>query len=137
MSVIYHGIDLAEIKQIARLLQRHGARFLNRVFTPAEQQYCNRHRRPAERFAARFAVKEAVMKMIGTGWTAGVAWTDIETVNNAAGKPEILLHGMVARRVEQMGVGSLAVSITHTGDLAIASVIAFSPEPPQPSTPLP
>ena len=125
MQVICHGIDLVDCTRIAELIDRHGARLLDRLFTPAEQTYCHCHRRWAERFAGRFAVKEAVMKMLGTGWQNGVAWSDIETINNANGKPVLHLHGLVADIAAELGIQQISVSITHTSDLAVASAIAL------------
>jgi len=128
MKMIYHGIDLADCRRIGKLLERHGERFLQRVFTEAEQAYSRRHRHRVERLAGRFAVKEAVMKMLGTGWRGEVAWTDIETRNDPLGKPEVYLQGETARLARQMGIVKISVSITHASDLAIASVIAWSEE---------
>jgi len=129
MRVICHGIDLVDCRRIAELADRHGRRFLDRIFTSAEQAYGNRHRRSAERWAGRFAVKEAVMKMTGTGWQNGIAWTDIETVNDSAGKPTVRLSGMIAELAHRMGIRQISVSITHTSDLAIASAIALGDDP--------
>jgi holo-[acyl-carrier protein] synthase len=125
MQVICHGIDLVDCRRVAELIDRHGQRLLDRLFTPAEQAYCRCHRRWAERFAGRFAVKEAVMKMLGTGWQNGVAWSDIETVNDANGKPVLHLHGLVAQVAGELGIQQISVSITHTSDLAVASAIAL------------
>ena len=125
MKVICHGIDLVDCKRIERLLQQHERRFLERVFTQAEQNYSDRHRDRIERLAGRFAVKEAVMKMLGTGWSDKTAWTDIETINDPAGKPEVTLHGQIVQLAQQMGIRQISVSITHTKDLAIASAIAL------------
>ena len=128
MKVICHGIDLVDCQRIGKLLEQHEKRFLERVFTAAEQEYSNRHRDRVERLAGRFAVKEAVMKMLGTGWGEKTAWTDIETINDPAGKPEVTLGGEVARTAKQMGIECISVSITHTKDLAIASAIALGNE---------
>ena len=134
MRVICHGIDLVDCHRIEQLTERHGPRFLNRVFTQAEQQYCRGHRYQAERLGGRFAVKEAVMKMLGTGWQSGIAWTDIETTNDPLGKPEVCLTGLIAGIAAEMGIKQVSVSITHTSDLAIASAIALGgPEPLSPS----
>ncbi len=126
MNKIYHGIDLVDSARLEKVLQRHGERFLERVFTSSERQYCQRHRRQSERWAGRFAVKEAVMKMLGTGWGGGVAWTDIETVNDPTGRPEVRLSGTTAEKAQSMGIEQISVSITHTRDLAMASVVAWS-----------
>lgn len=125
MKMICHGIDLVDCRRIEQLVQRHGRRVLDRVFTEKEQQYSMKHRHETERLAGRFAVKEAVLKMLGTGWRNGIAWTDIETTNDSAGKPLVELKGNVAEIAEQMGIEQISVSITHTKDLAIASAIAL------------
>jgi len=122
---ILQGIDIVDCLKIEQLLQKHEERFLNRVFTSAEQQYCSRYRNRAERLAGRFAVKEAVMKMLGTGWTGGVAWTDVETINNPAGKPEVKLSGELARVAQKMGIRTVSISISHTNNMAIASAVAL------------
>ena len=125
MEVICHGIDLVDCERIAELIARHGERFLKRVFTEAEQAYSARYHKQAERLAGRFAVKEAVMKLLGTGWQNGIAWTDIEVVNDPLGRPEVKLAGRVAELAKEMGVEQISVSITHTKELAIASAIAL------------
>lgn len=122
---ILQGIDIVDCLKIEQLLQKHEKRFLNRVFTPTEQRYCSRYRNRAERLAGRFAVKEAVMKMLGTGWSGGVAWTNIETTNNTAGKPEVKLSGELAQIAQKMGIKTVSISISHTGNMAIASAVAL------------
>ena len=125
MNVICHGIDLVNCKRVEQLLQRHGPRFLNRVFTDHEQVYSTPPRLRVERLAGRFAVKEAVMKMLGVGWQEDIAWTDIETRNDPAGKPTVRLGGKIAQLAHGLGIEQISVSITHTSDLAIASAIAL------------
>jgi holo-[acyl-carrier protein] synthase len=125
MDVICHGIDLVDCNRIQELLTRHGQRFLDRVFTPTEQEYSQRHRLQVERLSGRFAVKEAVMKMLGTGWQNGIAWTDIEVINDALGRPEVKLSGKVAAVAKELGIEQVSVSITHTSGLAVASAIAL------------
>lgn len=125
MKVICHGIDLVDCQRIEKLRRQHGERFLKRVFTQRELQYCQSHRFQDERLGGRFAVKEAVMKMLGTGWHNGIAWTDIETVNDAVGKPSVNLSGEIGRIAKEMGINQISVSITHTSDLAVASAIAL------------
>lgn len=114
------GVDAAEIPRIRAALQRWGQRFLDRVYTPNEQLYC---RGRAERLAGRFAAKEAVSKALGTG-IRRLSWRDIEILPNRRGRPTVYLYGRAARRAREMGTTWLSVSITHTGDLAIAFVIA-------------
>jgi holo-[acyl-carrier protein] synthase len=113
-------VDAAEIPRIRRALDRWGQRFLDRVYTPGEQAYC---RGRVERLAGRFAAKEAVSKALGTG-IRRLRWRDIEILPNRRGRPTVYLHGKAAARAQEMGVTWLSVSITHTGELAIAFVIA-------------
>ena len=128
MTKLYHGIDLVDDSRMEKVRQRHGERFLERVFTSLERQYCQKHRQQCERWAGRFAVKEAVMKMLGTGWSGGVAWTDIETINDPSGRPEVRLSGKTAQLAQEMGIEQISVSITHTRGLAIASAMALGKE---------
>src|SRR3972149_1228290 len=117
------GVDIEEVSRIEQAVQRHGERFLRRVFTEAEIAYCRRRKNPYERFAARFAAKEAGMKALGTGWRGGVTWRDLEVVNLPGGKPELRLSGAAARIAEQKQVRNIALSLTHTQTQALAQVI--------------
>jgi holo-[acyl-carrier protein] synthase len=117
------GIDLVEVARIHESMERFGQRFLNRIFTSAEQAYCLRKRRSAESFAARFAAKEAGAKALGTGISRGVNWLEIEVIRDPGGRPGLLLHGRAAEIAAAMGVARMALSLTHTGDLAMASVV--------------
>ena len=117
------GIDLVEIGRIQRSIDRYGQRFLDRVYTPAEQVYCFRKRKSAESFAARFASKEAGAKALGTGIRYGVSWLEIEVVREVSGRPNIQFHGRAAQIALRLGVVRAALSITHTDQLAMASVI--------------
>jgi holo-[acyl-carrier protein] synthase len=104
-------------------MDRYGSRFLNRVYTGAEQAYCLRKRKAAESFAARFAAKEAGAKALGTGIRNGVSWLEIEVVREASGRPTIQFHGRAAQFAARLGVARATLSITHTADLAMASVV--------------
>ena len=126
MQLIAHGIDLVDCNRIRTMLERHDDRFLERVFTPAEQAYAGRYPNHVERLAGRFAAKEAVFKLIGTGWSQGTAWTDIEVVNDPSGKPRVNLTGETQRIAAQMGIAEISISVTHAADLAIASVVALA-----------
>jgi holo-[acyl-carrier protein] synthase len=126
MKIIAHGIDLVDRPRIKQMVQRHGQRFLNRVYTTKEQQYAESHRDKIEKLAGRFAAKEAVLKLMGTGWVGKIAWTDIEVVNNSAGQPEVAITGEVKRIAEKLGINQISVSITHTANFAIASAIALA-----------
>jgi len=126
MMVVSHGIDLVDCNRIAQMLERHGDRFLQRVFTQAEIEYASGGRNKVERLAGRFAAKEAVMKLIGTGWNAGTSWTEIEVVNDPMGRPHIRLSGRVQQIAKKKGIGQVQISITHAANLAIASAVALS-----------
>lgn len=124
MPIIGHGIDLVEIPRIARLLADHAEHFLERCFTPAELDYCLAHKFPAERLAGRFAAKEAILKALGTGWRGQIAWTDMEIVNDLAGKPALTLSGECARLAAAQHISRWHISISHAGGYASASAIA-------------
>jgi holo-[acyl-carrier protein] synthase len=117
------GTDLAEVPRIRRSIERYGARFLNRVYTPAERAYASRKVNFAERFAARFAAKEAGMKAIGTGWHGGVTWQDFEVVNEPSGRPTLRLSGVAEKVAKRLGVARVSISLTHTVEMAFAVVI--------------
>lgn len=117
------GVDLAEVDRIRDAAERYGARFLERVYTPAEIAYASRKANKYERFAARFAAKEAGMKAIGTGWRGGVRWQDFEVVNEPSGRPTLRFHGVALEVAQRLGVHRVHLSLTHTGTLALAHVI--------------
>jgi holo-[acyl-carrier protein] synthase len=116
------GTDIIEVKRIERLLSKQ-ERFKERIFTQGEIEYCEQKKNNVQNFAARFAVKEALLKAIGTGWREGVTFKEIEVLNNDKGKPELVLSGTVKRITEEMGVTNIQVSISHLKDLAIGMVI--------------
>jgi holo-[acyl-carrier protein] synthase len=117
------GADIAEVHRLREAVERHGERFLQRVFTPLEIGYCRSHRNAAERLAARFAAKEAMMKALGTGWRRGIRWRDIEVSNAASGKPELRLSGKALEFYESLGGTRILLSLTHTESYALAHVI--------------
>jgi holo-[acyl-carrier protein] synthase len=117
------GVDLAEVARIREAIERHGERFIRRIYTDGEIAYVDRKANRFERYAGRFAAKEAGMKAIGTGWKRGVRWQDFEVSNLPSGRPTLRLHGEAARVAEQMGVKSISLSITHTAELGMAQVI--------------
>jgi holo-[acyl-carrier protein] synthase len=121
--ILGSGVDLVEVGRIQHSVERYGARFLNRIFTPAEQEYCLRKRAAAESFAARFAAKEAAAKALGTGMSRGVHWLEIEVVREPSGKPGVVFHENAARIAADLGVERAALSLTHTAALAMASVL--------------
>jgi holo-[acyl-carrier protein] synthase len=122
---LLHGIDLVDCPRIGEMLEKHGERFLERVFTARERAYADANKNRIEKLAGRFAVKEAVLKLLGTGWRGKIAWTDIEVVNNALGQPEVTVTGEVRRIADEMGVGQISVSITHTANFVVASAVAI------------
>ena len=124
--IVGSGVDLVEIARIQQSLERYGKRFLNRVFTAAEQAYCMRKRNAAESFAARFAAKEAGAKALGTGISRGVNWLEIEVVREPGGRPGLRFHGRAAEIASQLGVARAALSITHTASLSMANVVLES-----------
>lgn len=117
------GVDLAEVSRIRAAIERHGRRFIERVFTPGEIAYVERKANRFERYAARFAAKEAGMKAIGTGWRRGVRWQDFEVTNLPTGRPTLSLHGVAAEVAETLGVRNISLSITHTTLEGMAIVI--------------
>jgi holo-[acyl-carrier protein] synthase len=124
--IIGSGIDMVEIVRIQQSLDRFGGRFLNRIYTPAEQAYCMRKRNAAESLAARFAAKEAGAKALGTGISRGVNWLEIEVTREPGGRPALRFYGRAAVIADHMGVAHAALSLTHTDDLAMASVLLES-----------
>ena len=117
------GVDLAEVPRIQAAIERHGGRFIERIYTPPEIAYVERKANRFERYAARFAAKEAGMKAIGTGWKRGVSWRDFEVVNLPSGKPTLRLHGVASQIAQQLGVRQISLSLTHTAELGMAHVI--------------
>jgi holo-[acyl-carrier protein] synthase len=124
--IVGTGIDITEVPRIREVIERHGERFLKRIFTEGEIQYCESKANRMERYAARFAAKEAGMKAIGTGWNHGVRWRDIEVARNPGGRPTLLLHGKAADFAAKLGATNIALSLTHTAEEAMAQVILES-----------
>jgi holo-[acyl-carrier protein] synthase len=121
--IVGTGVDLAEVPRIRASIERFGERFVKRIFTPAEIAYVERKANRYERYAARFAAKEAGMKAIGTGWKRGVTWQDFEVANLPSGKPTLRLHGMAAAISAKLGVRNISLSLTHTEQFGMAHVI--------------
>jgi holo-[acyl-carrier protein] synthase len=117
------GVDIAEVERVRGAIERHGEVFLRRVYTPREREYCERFKNKFERYAGRFAAKEAAMKALGTGWSRGVRWVDVEVVREKGGRPTIALAGEAKNVAERLGVKHVALSITHTEEQAFAEVI--------------
>ncbi len=111
------------MERVRAAIERHGESFLRRVFTQAEIAYCEKHRNKFERYAGRFAAKEAAMKALGTGWRRGVRWQDIEVVREPSGKPKLALRGAAGELALQLGVKQISITITHSAKEALAQVI--------------
>ncbi len=126
MANLAHGIDLVDFGRISELIKTHGSRFMNRVFTENEQAYAGSKKTRVEKLAGRFAAKEAVLKLLGTGWRGKIKWTDIEVVNNTLGQPIVNLSGEVKKIAKNLHINQISISITHTANFAIASAVAFT-----------
>ena len=124
--IVGTGIDIAEVPRIRQSIERFGERFLQRVFTESEIRYCESKANRFERYAARFAAKEAGMKALGTGWNFGVRWRDLEVARKPGGRPTLLLHGKAAEFAAKLGATNIALSLTHTPQEAMAQVILES-----------
>jgi holo-[acyl-carrier protein] synthase len=120
------GIDITDVPRIAQSIERFGRRFVERVFTPDEIRYCESKANKAERYAGRFAAKEAAMKAIGTGWSRGVTWHDVEVQRAPGGRPTIAFHNKSGEFFQTLGAARAHLSITHTVDWAMAQVILES-----------
>jgi holo-[acyl-carrier protein] synthase len=121
--IIGTGVDIAEVPRIRESIDRFGDRFLRRIFTEGEIAYCERKAGRFESYAARFAAKEAGMKALGTGWSRGVRWRDIEVVRPRGQRPTIQFHGEAAAIASKLGTKNIALSLTHTSEQALAHVI--------------
>jgi holo-[acyl-carrier protein] synthase len=122
--VLYHGVDITPVARIHEMLGKHSGAFIAKCFTPAESAYCEKAGRRDEHYAARFAAKEAILKALGTGWGEGLGWLDVEVGREPSGRPTVILHGAAATHAAKMGITRWTISLSHTDDLAIASVIA-------------
>jgi holo-[acyl-carrier protein] synthase len=121
--IVGTGVDLAEVPRIRASIERFGRKFIDRIYTPAEIAYVERKANRFERYAARFAAKEAGMKAIGTGWRHGVRWQDFEVANLPTGKPTLRFHGVAAKVADRLSVRNIALSLTHTAEYGMAHVI--------------
>jgi holo-[acyl-carrier protein] synthase len=124
--IVGTGIDIAEVPRIRHSIERFGQRFLERIFTEGEIRYCDSKANRAERYAGRFAAKEAAMKALGTGWNHGVRWRDCEVSRQPGGRPAMVFHGKASEFAAKLGVKNIALSISHTEEQAIAQVILES-----------
>ncbi len=126
MSIIGHGVDIVECKRIQELMDRHKERFLERIFTATELEYCLGRKRELEHLSGRFAAKEAVLKVLGTGWRDGIRWDDIEVINDDLGCPKVTLKGKCGEIAGQLKITRVLISISHIETHAVASAIAVS-----------
>jgi holo-[acyl-carrier protein] synthase len=117
------GVDIAEVGRVRAAIERYGETFLRRVYTTKEREYCEQFKNKFERYAGRFAAKEAAMKALGTGWSRGVRWVDVEVVRESGGRPTIALAGEAKNVAARLRVKHIALSITHTETQALAQVI--------------
>lgn len=123
--VIGIGTDIIECVRIAKMIEKHGELFLNRVYTRNEIAYCSCRKSANQHYAGRWAAKEAVLKALGTGWARGIQWTDIEVVNEIGGKPHIELDGHAKAISHQQGIRMILISISHCRSYAIAYATAL------------
>ena len=124
MTVIGIGTDIIECLRIAKMIERHGELFLTRVYTSHEIEYCTARKASTQHYAGRFAAKEAVLKALGTGWTRGIHWRDIEVKNEMGGKPGIILGGAASELAGKLGIAEMLISISHCRTHATAFAVA-------------
>ena len=117
------GVDIVDIERIRKITEKQKSRFIDRVFTQAEQQFCNKYRDPAPHLSARFAAKEALFKALGTGWAKGVTWLDVEVQRVESAAPSMVLHGEAEKRSIRLGVEHVHLSLSHSDQWAVAMVI--------------
>ena len=122
MSIVALGMDLMQISRLEEVVAKRGERFLDRIYTPTERAYCDRRGARFAHYAGRYAVKEAVMKVLGTGWARGVRWRDIEVLRDPGQAPEVKLHGRSAEIADARGIERIWITITH--DAGVAAAVA-------------
>ncbi len=122
------GTDITECLRIARMIERHGELFINRVYTPEEIRYCQNRKQATQHYTGRWAAKEAILKALGTGWRKGISWRDIEVRNEPSGRPVVAVRGGVKEVVERLGVVEIHVTISHCRTHATATAIVVGKE---------
>jgi holo-[acyl-carrier protein] synthase len=127
MKIIGIGTDIVETLRIAQMIERHGELFLGRVFTPHEIEYCSLRKAATQHYAGRWAAKEAVLKALGTGWSRGISWRDIEVRNELGGRPRIVLDGGALDVSRRLGIQEVLISISHCRNYATAYALAVGP----------
>jgi holo-[acyl-carrier protein] synthase len=125
MEIIGIGTDIVECLRIGRMIEQHGELFLTRVYTEREIRYCQARKNATEHFAGRWAAKEAILKCLGTGWSRGVAWTDIEIRNDPHGKPQVMMCGGAKDHAQRLRIGDILISISHCRAYATAHAVAL------------
>lgn len=126
MRVLGIGTDIIECLRIARMIERHGELFVNRVYTPHEISYCRERKEATQHYAGRWAAKEAVLKVLGTGWRKGISWRDIEVQNIPGGKPFVTLRGGARKVSLDLGIDEIQVSISHCRSYAVAYALGLA-----------
>ena len=129
MNIVGIGTDIVETLRIARMIERHGEIFLNRVYTPYEIDYCRQRKASTQHYAGRWAAKEAILKTLGTGWSRGIRWRDIEIRNDLSGKPAVILDGIGAEIARRLGIDQVLISISHCRTHATAYALAVGRDP--------
>jgi holo-[acyl-carrier protein] synthase len=125
MNILGVGTEITECLRIARMIERHGEQFLDRVYTPEEIRYCQGRKQTTQHFAGRWAAKEAVLKALGSSWTRGITWRDIEIRTSPGGQITVAVCGGVRELVERLRVGKIHVSISHCRTHAVAYAVAL------------
>lgn len=126
MDIVGIGTDIVECVRIRQMIDKHGELFLTRVFTDREVRYCQRSKHATEHFAGRWAAKEAVLKCLGTGWSKGLCWTDIEVVNDPDGRPRVHLHAATRDFADKLHITEVLLSISHCREYATAYALAIN-----------
>jgi holo-[acyl-carrier protein] synthase len=124
MEIVGIGTDIVECLRIGRMIERYGELFLDRVYTEREIRYCQERKRATEHFAGRFAAKEAILKCLGTGWSRGLSWTEVEIRNDPAGQPHVLMCGAAKDLAQSLRIADILVSISHCRAYATAYAVA-------------
>ena len=125
MNILGIGTDIIEVARIGQMIDKHDELFLRRVFTPLEIEYCGGRKSAIQHYAGRWAAKEAALKALGTGWSRGIKWTDMEVANLMGGKPELKIHGVANEIATEMGIREMQISISHCRSFAVAYVVAI------------
>ncbi len=134
MEILGIGTDIIECPRIGKMIEQHGELFLRRVYTEREIRYCQSRKHAIEHFAGRWAAKEAVLKCLGTGWSKGLCWTDIEVANDPSGRPRVRLHAATRDHARRQGIGDVLISISHCRAYAVAYALAVGDPPAGPAS---